>query len=391
MSTPPSGAFGGSAPEPRGTGAHPLTGTSVQTAYPLGPADRLIACADLLSCPECGRDLTSRDHALRCPRGHSFDIAKQGYVSLLTGAATKMTGDTPAMLDARAAFQRAGHFTPIAAALAAAVAAAPEPPALPDSRIRVGTAPENTALPDAVVPPRGGAVTRPGVSMTSASAARLAATLLRASPDERRAGTAGTVSPSAPVSTAPALLEIGSGTGYYLAMALDARPGARGLALDVSKPAVRRSARAHERAGAVLADAWRGLPVRTGAVAAVLSVFAPRNAEEVARVLNPGGRFFVVTPTSRHLAELIEPLDMVRVDAGKTERLADSLDDRFELLDRTPVEYRMSLTHTDIANVSAMGPSAFHAAEQRAERIASLPDPFEVTAAVTVSVYRPRG
>ncbi|MFB8006172.1 putative RNA methyltransferase [Nocardia sp. NPDC056000] len=324
----------------------------------------MIACADLLSCPECGRDLGPREHTLRCPRGHSFDIAKQGYISLLTGASTKMTGDTPAMLDARADFQRAGHFTPIAAALAAAVAAMPAPPRTAHAR--------------------DSGMTRPGAAVTAASAARLAATLLPI-------GSSGPTTTAATPATADAVLEIGAGTGYYLAMALDAMPGARGLALDVSKPAVRRSARAHERAGAVLADAWRGLPVRTGAVTAVLSVFAPRNAEEVARVLNPGGRFFVVTPTPRHLTELIEPLDMVRVDAGKTERLADSLEDRFELLDRTPVEYRMSLTHTDIANVSAMGPSAFHAAEQRAERIAALPDPFEVTASVTVSVYRPRG
>ncbi|MRH91173.1 methyltransferase domain-containing protein [Nocardia sp. SYP-A9097] len=273
----------------------------------------MIACADLLSCPECGQDLTARERSLRCPRGHSFDIAKQGYVSLLTGASTKMTGDTPDMLDARAAFQQADHFRPIATAITRAVPA-----------------------------------------------------------------------------SANAVLEIGAGTGYYLAAVLDAVSRARGIALDVSKPAARRSARAHDRAGAVLADAWRGLPLRDAAVDTVLSIFAPRNAEEVARVLAADGRFIVVTPTPRHLAELIEPLGMVSVDAAKEDRLAGSLGDRFELLDRTPAEYRMSLTHIDIANVSAMGPSAFHAAQQRAERIAALPEPFEVTASVTVSSYRPR-
>ncbi|MBF6238459.1 methyltransferase domain-containing protein [Nocardia otitidiscaviarum] len=194
-----------------------------------------------------------------------------------------------------------------------------------------------------------------------------------------------------PRRTDAAVLEVGAGTGYYLAAVLDAVPAARGIAVDVSKPAVRRCARAHGRAGAVLADTWRGLPVRDGVLDAVLCVFAPRNVEEVARVLTSDGRFVVVTPTERHLGELIEPLAMVRVDADKQERLAQSLGARFELVERTPVEYTMTLDHADIRHVVRMGPSAFHAADTRDERIAALPEPYPVTASVTVSVYRPRG
>lgn len=307
------------------------------------PADRLIACADLLACPECALPLAADAHTLRCAHGHTFDIARQGYVSLLTGASTKMTGDTPAMLDARAGFQAAGHFEPIASALARAARRGRRPGA-------------------------------PGATATAFSALRLADSLLADS--ARSPGTG--------------VLEIGAGTGYYLAAVLDAMPGARGIALDVSKPAVKRSARAHGRAGAVLADAWRGLPVRDGSMGVVLSVFAPRNADEVARVLAGDGRFVVVTPTPRHLSELIEPLEMVRVDSAKQQRLTESLGGRFELLDRARVEYSMPLTHSDIAAVAGMGPSAFHAAEDRSARIAALPDPFPVTAAVTVSSYRRR-
>ncbi|GAB3209218.1 putative RNA methyltransferase [Nocardia tengchongensis] len=382
------------------------------------PADRLLACADLLACPQCGQPLAAvaddataaSTRTLRCPHGHSFDLAKQGYVSLLTGASTKMTGDTPAMLDARAAFQSAGHFTPIAAALAAAVAAAvpgvdtavfgaDSPPAADTGEARPGPRrKDGPAAPAGVGNPRvpGAAVqgarrrfhaglTAPGISVAAASAARLATTLL----------SNGVVSPSGPGqathadSSAPAVLEIGAGTGYYLAAMLDAVPGLRGIALDVSKAAARRAARAHARAGSVLADAWRGLPVRDGAMSAVVSVFAPRNADEVARVLNADGRFIVVTPTSRHLGELIEPLGMVSVDAAKEDRLAESLGGRFELVGREAVEYTMSLSHEDVARVVAMGPSAFHGDAGRAEEIAALPDPVAVTASVTVSVYLP--
>ncbi len=260
------------------------------------------------------------ERSLRCGAGHSFDIAKQGYITLLTGASTKMTGDTADMLDARAAFQGGGHFAPIADATVAAVAGAPH----------LG----------------------PGASAL--------------------------------------VLEIGAGTGYYLARVLDAVPHALGIALDVAKPAGRRSARAHPRAAAVVADAWRGLPLREGAVDAALSVFAPRNPGEVARVLHPDGRFVVVTPTDRHLAELIEPLGMVSVDPDKQDRLTATMSGHFELCGRDAVEYPMKLSRTDIANVVAMGPSAHHT-DAGASRIAALPDTMEVTASVLVSTYRLSG
>ena len=57
------------------------------------------------------------------------------------------------------------------------------------------------------------------------------------------------------------VLDAGTGTGDYLARTLDALPDAPGLGLDVSKPALRRAARAHPRAAAVLTDLWRPLPV----------------------------------------------------------------------------------------------------------------------------------
>ncbi|MFF0635312.1 methyltransferase domain-containing protein [Nocardia sp. NPDC004151] len=393
----------------------------VGTAQP-SPADRLLACADLLACPQCGHPLTagvdpaaddSPARTLRCRLGHSYDLAKQGYVSLLTGASTKMTGDTPAMLDARAAFQSAGHFTPIATALAAAIAT-PLPGRAADSSLFGADSPPAAATTDARHHRARAGIATPGMSVATASAARLAATLLSADPAATSGGrTEAPGTPESPVasrswagpdpaaeSSTPvrteaadrglAVLEIGAGTGYYVAAVLDALPGARGIALDVSKAAARRAARAHARAGSVLADAWRGLPVPDGVMSAVVSVFAPRNADEVARVLAEGGRFVVVTPTSRHLRELIEPLGMVSVDAAKEDRLAESLGERFELVGREAVEYTMSLTHEDVARVVAMGPSAFHGDEGRAEAIAALPDPVAVTASVTVSAYRPR-
>jgi 23S rRNA (guanine745-N1)-methyltransferase len=77
---------------------------------------------DVLQCPLCGGAPAFDEGALRCASGHSFDIARQGYVSLLGGTALTANADTAAMVQARAAFLGAGHYGPLARALAEAAA-----------------------------------------------------------------------------------------------------------------------------------------------------------------------------------------------------------------------------------------------------------------------------
>ena len=76
---------------------------------------------DILACPRCGGSLTLHERMLQCENRHSFDIAKQGYLNLL-GAAQPKNADTPAMVEARAAFLHQGHYAPLADVLAATVA-----------------------------------------------------------------------------------------------------------------------------------------------------------------------------------------------------------------------------------------------------------------------------
>ncbi|WP_065965592.1 putative RNA methyltransferase [Streptomyces sparsogenes] len=77
---------------------------------------------DALLCPLCGDGLRPRAAALGCPRGHSFDIARQGYAGLLAGGVSTASADTAAMVRARAAFLGAGHYAGLADALAALAA-----------------------------------------------------------------------------------------------------------------------------------------------------------------------------------------------------------------------------------------------------------------------------
>jgi 23S rRNA (guanine745-N1)-methyltransferase len=178
------------------------------------------------------------------------------------------------------------------------------------------------------------------------------------------------------------VLDLGAGTGWYLARVLERLPCRTGLALDLSKHALRRAARAHPRIAAVACDAWRPLPVRDSVAALVLSVFAPRNGPEIARVLRPGGALLVVTPTGRHLAELVERLGLLTVDERKEERLAATLDAHLDLERRVEHEWTLDLAAADVANVVAMGPSARHVTPGQTGSHTG------VTASLAISTYR---
>jgi len=270
---------------------------------------------DLLRCPHCGRALRRSGAAVRCDRGHSFDVARQGYLSLLPGDARRGSADTAAMVAARAALLDAGCFDPLAGALAETCA-----------RVVAG----------------------PGC-----------------------------------------VIDVGAGTGWYLARVLERLPDRTGLALDLSRHALRRAARAHPRVAAVGCDAWGRLPLRDGVAALALSVFAPRNGAEIARLLAPGGALVVAAPTERHLAELVDELDLLSVHPRKRERLAEQLDPHLSPGERRDVEWTLELDHAGLRDLVDMGPSARHVDPYQVDAaIAALPLPVRVTGSVTVSVHR---
>ncbi|MET7914062.1 putative RNA methyltransferase [Streptomyces avermitilis] len=278
---------------------------------------------DLLRCPTCRTALHPDHAALRCPAGHTFDIARHGYVSLLTG--TRATsGDDAAMARARDRFLSTGRYAPIRQAVA---------------RLAAGAVPEQ-----------------------------------------------GTV------------LDVGCGTGYYLAGVLDQLPAARGLGLDTSVRALRSTARAHARAAAVTWGAqltagaqrvFRPFPLADGIADIVLDVFAPRNPSEFHRVLRPTGRLVVVRPTKRHLAELRGQVPaVVTIDPAKEQRLSKALTPFFETSGTQQIEYATPLTRTQALDLVGMTPSARHLNRADLAENGLLPD--QVTVSVLATAYRPR-
>lgn len=268
--------------------------------------------APYLRCPLCGADLELGEGVLGCAQGHRFDVARQGYVSLLPGDARTGTADTATMVAARAEFLATGEYAALTQAVADAVASAVAPGCVVDA---------------------------------------------------------------------------GGGTGHHLAAALDRCAERFGISCDLSRHAARRAARAHPRMGAVVADVWRGLPVRDAAATAVLNVFSPRNAEEFCRALHPDGVLVVAVPRPDHLAPLVRQLGLLTVDHEKPRRLNQTLGDRFTPLETREVRWTMRLSHAQTRLLVGMGPNAWHHADAG---VASLPEPVEVTGAVDVATYRPR-
>ncbi len=75
--------------------------------------------AEGFRCPVCGQALTLLPGRLTCGRGHSFDLAREGYVNLLPVQKkhAKSPGDSPLMVEARRRFLAGGHYALFARAL----------------------------------------------------------------------------------------------------------------------------------------------------------------------------------------------------------------------------------------------------------------------------------
>ena len=67
-------------------------------------------------CPVCGEGLERLGGALQCPKRHSFDLAKEGYVNLLAGRhkSGDTLGDSRDMARSRHTFLERGYFSALA-------------------------------------------------------------------------------------------------------------------------------------------------------------------------------------------------------------------------------------------------------------------------------------
>lgn len=275
-----------------------------RSAAPASPAPP--APTDL-RCPICAAPLAAGERAFACTSGHNFDRARQGYVNLLRP--TRLRGDSAEMLRARRRFLDAGWYAPLADALAEMVGA--------------WLTEESPAIPGA----------------------------------------------------ARALVDLGCGEGFYLRRLAQAQAstlatqGWRLYGLDLSRDAIRmaagRAAQEARQPGTsssppvtwVVASARDRLPFADAGVGALLNIFAPRVAEEFARVVAPGGLLMVVTPLAEHLAEARAALPwLLSPQPDKDDHLRATLEGDFALVEARAAQFTLALDAAALADLASMTP-----------------------------------
>ena len=296
----------------------------------------LSASVASLLCPVCraGLGAEGSGRTLVCPAGHSFDAAKQGYFNFLVGKGTVFEADSADMVAARFEFLSAGHYGPLAEAVAE--------------------------------------LSAPVLTAAQAASGPAMATVLDAG-----TGTGHYLR---------ALLDRVAAEGKA-----PARKPVAAIGQDISKFALRRAAKLNPEAVNLVGDVWQPLPVADHAVDVVTVVFAPRNAAEFARVLRPGGRLVIVTPRPGHLAEVAGPTGMLGIEPAKDERLAASLAGRFSLLSARDLDLDLSLSPADVARLALMGPAGHHLDRAAlGSFVGALAPLTAVSARFRISVFQPR-
>jgi 23S rRNA (guanine745-N1)-methyltransferase len=271
----------------------------------------------LLRCPVCRLELNAAAGALVCRNRHAFDLAREGYVNLLSSRRRRPAagGDSPVQLRHRAAFLDAGHFDAVAATIAEHV--------------------------------------------------------------QQHA---------TPIFGQWRILDGGFGTGYHLArLAAALPPPVIGVGLDIAKDAARRAARRWPMLAFAVADLWAEWPVQDAAVDLVISIFAPRNFPEAARVLRPGGWLAVVYPGANHMLELKDRFGLMRQHEPAGRHYTEAT----KRLVGPPTIHRLRrqtvLDDVAIRSAILMGPNARHLS---ASALDSELGPLAVTYDVIVSFAR---
>jgi 23S rRNA (guanine745-N1)-methyltransferase len=276
--------------------------------------EKALPSESVLLCPACETALEWNEKECRCAKGHTFDLAKEGYANLLLSHQRRSShpGDDDQMIQARRRFFDSGAFDRVT------------------NWIRQSSIPNHQS----------------------------------------------------------SILDCGCGEGHFLGTLSESRDG-NFFGVDVSKEAVRCAAKRYKKAKWIVANGMRKLPFADRSLDVILSVLAPRNPEEFARILKPDGALVLGVPGPNHLIEL---RSLLSANAGDFEEKADESAAKcapyFTEIHRDMLSYEQTLNATQIADLIQMTP-IFWCSSSEAKAAVQQLDHLTVTVGFALITFHP--
>lgn len=292
---------------------------------------------DYITCPVCGGSLHRDNKSLACDSGHTFDVAKAGYVNLLPPGKEKNahTGDEKAMVRARVDFLSKDYYALIsdsaAQSLADVLKNTPEPIAFADMGCGEGY---HTCR----IAQRLGEMT--GAKVTA----------------------------------------LGFDASKYAAECASKRARSRGF---LPKDGVGAENLSDVQTYFFPANLFH-LPVRDHSLDAAVSMFAPIAAEETHRILKKGGFLCVVSSGRDHLIELRR---LIYDDVHLSDSLP-TVPTGFEEISRSNASYSVNVaSREDIESLFVMTPFYYKTTEEGKARLLAN-DSLVITVDVNISMFK---
>lgn len=271
----------------------------------------------MLICPHCEQPLTRDGQAYRCQLGHTFDVAREGYVNLLRRP-TKLPSDTKEMLAARRRFMDRGYYRPLAEAISATIHEWLHTRGATAEQVASGVLDAGCGE---------GYFTR-AVAQTLAT---------------RRTPTVA-ASDTPPAESTSAVMQAMDDTFRQRQVyGADLSRDAVRLATSYARQAPGDEAMTEQRVVWLVANIKERLPFADASMGAILNVFAPHNAKEFGRLLAPGNLLLVVVPGVSHLNQARERLHLLNIQPDKRSHLLAQLKNDFVLQDEQSLTYDMAL------------------------------------------------
>ncbi len=315
----------------------------------------------MLICPYCEQPLIREERVFHCLQGHSFDVASDGYLNLLSKP-TKLQADTKEMLAGRRRFLERGYYAPLTEKVSEIVG----------EWLRA----RDIAGDDSI----GGVLDAGcGEGYFTRALARELTTGRMAQEFVGDSLEAGSASPTVRASDG---------------VALRRQPPIFGL--DLARDGVRMAARHARQAPGAEATGERGivwlvgnikdrLPFASASMSCVTNILAPHNPQEFARILKIGGLLLVVTPTQNHLEQARESLRLLNVQADKREHTLAQFRNDFELVDEQVIGHDLSLDQSAQQDLQRMAPHPRSHRTERATQAVSVELPKTATPKILIT------